>query len=108
MIMAMVDGELHPSLKCDIATGKLMYEKVTSGDPVMSEQPVTVSEPKNVVEAARARSKQQMVAVNGRGRATTGCSGDEQCEERPKDGKASGADAERAVLTSDSATRVTS
>ncbi|KAG2778196.1 hypothetical protein Pcac1_g11683 [Phytophthora cactorum] len=94
--MAMVDGELHPSLKCDIATGKLMYE------------PVTVSEPKNVVEAARARSKQQMVAVNGRGRATTGCSGDEQCEERPKDGKASGADAERAVLTSDSATRVTS
>ncbi|KAG2991270.1 hypothetical protein JG687_00006378 [Phytophthora cactorum] len=74
----------------------------------MSEQPVTVSEPKNVVEAARARSNQQTVAVNGRGRATTGCSGDEQCEERPKDGKASGADAERAVLTSDSATRVTS
>ncbi|KAG2954641.1 hypothetical protein PC117_g1028 [Phytophthora cactorum] len=97
----MVDGELHPSLKCDIATGKLMYE-------VGGVVPVTVSEPKNVVEAARARSKQQMVAVNGRGRATTGCSGDEQCEERPKDGKASGADAERAVLTSDSATRVTS
>ncbi|KAG3117953.1 hypothetical protein PI124_g116 [Phytophthora idaei] len=74
----------------------------------MSEQPVAVSEPKNAVEAARARSNQQTVAVNGRGSTTAGCSGDEQYEERTKDGKASGADNERAVLTSDSATRVTS
>ncbi|KAG6975825.1 hypothetical protein JG688_00002005 [Phytophthora aleatoria] len=74
----------------------------------MSEQPVAVSEPKNAVEPARARSNQQTVAVNGRGSTTAGCSGDEQYEERTKDGKASGADDERSVLTSDSATRVTS
>ncbi|KAG3236682.1 hypothetical protein PI124_g18316 [Phytophthora idaei] len=53
----------------------------------MSEQPVAVSEPKNAVEAARARSNQQTVAVNGRGSTMTGCSGDEQYEERTKDGE---------------------
>ncbi|KAG3114221.1 hypothetical protein PI124_g1691 [Phytophthora idaei] len=107
MIMAMVDGELHPSLNCCAPSAKCAW-KDTSGDPVMSEQPVTVSEPKNAVEDARARSNEQTVAANGRGSTTTGCSGDEQCEEKTKDGKASGADAERAVLTSNSATRVTS
>ncbi|KAG2802221.1 hypothetical protein PC113_g19688 [Phytophthora cactorum] len=53
----------------------------------MSEQPVAVSEPKNALEAARARSNQQTVAVNGRGSTTAGCSGDEQYEERTKDGE---------------------